>query len=144
MAKSLGTAKSNSTSNCYKARDKDRCFTIQSHYEMTGGRGAPEQRQKQIQHKLQQDLITLTTKASNPHHEPNKLLPWVVHTARWKTQSQLNIPSVLAFIDIRLLLARVLFFVHYLLARRPVDILWPLFDKDWSARTIIFPWSVSS
>ena len=36
------------------------------------------------------------------------------------------------------------FFVHYLLARRPVDILWPLFYKGWSARTIIFPWSVDS
>ena len=66
-------------------------------------------------------------------------IPWVVHTARWKMQSQLNIPSVLTFIDTRFFPARVLFFVHYLLARRPVDILWPLFDKGWSARTIIFP-----
>ena len=37
--------------------------------------------------------------------------------------SQLNIPSVLTFIDTRFLPARVLFFVHYLLAWRPVDIL---------------------
>ena len=47
--------------------------------------------------------------------------------------------SVLAFIDIRFFPARVLFFVHYLLAQRPVDILWLLFDKGWSDRTIIFP-----
>ena len=40
-----------------------------------------------------------------------------------KNESQLNVPSVLTFIDIRFLPARVLFFVHYLLARRPVDIL---------------------
>ena len=66
-------------------------------------------------------------------------IPWVVHTARWKMQSQLNIPSVLTFIDTRFLPARVLFFVHYLLAQRPVDIFWPLFDKGWSTRTIIFP-----
>ena len=32
----------------------------------------------------------------------------------------------------------VLFFVHHLLSRRPVDIPWPLFDKCWSAKTIIF------
>ena len=74
-SKSLGTAKSNSASNRYKARDKDLCFTIQTHYKMTDRKGAQDQRQKQIQHKLQQDLIKLTTKASNPHHEPNKLLP---------------------------------------------------------------------
>ena len=64
-------------------------------------------------------------------------IPWVIYTARWKMQSQLNIPSVITFINIRFLLVRVLFFVHHLLAWRPVDILWPLFDKGWSARTII-------
>ena len=52
--------------------------------------------------------------------------------------SQLNIPSVITFINIRFLLVRVLFSVHHLLYRRPVDIPWPLFDKCWSARTIIF------
>ena len=135
-SKSLGTAKSNSASNRYKARDKDLCFTIQTHYKVTDRKGAQDQRQKQIQHKLQQDLIKLTTKASNPHHEPNKLLLWVVCTARWRVCGRLGIPSVLTFIDIRFLPARVLFFIHYLLARRPVDILWPLFDKGWSARTI--------
>ena len=66
-------------------------------------------------------------------------IPWVIHTARWKMQSQLNIPSVITFIHIRFLPARVLFFVHHLLSQRPVDIPWPLFDKFWSARTIIFP-----
>ena len=64
-------------------------------------------------------------------------IPWVIHAARWKMQSQLNIPSVITFINIRFFPARVLLFVHYLLAQRPVDILWPLFDKGWSARTII-------
>ena len=73
--KSLGTVNTNSASNCYKARDKDLCFTIQTHYKMTDRKGAQDQRQKQIQHTLQQDLIKLTTKASNPHHELNKLLP---------------------------------------------------------------------
>ena len=50
-------------------------------------------------------------------------------------QSQLNIPSVITFIDIRFLPAKVLFSVHHLLFRRPVDIPWPPFDKGWSART---------
>ena len=50
-------------------------------------------------------------------------------------QSQLNIPSVLTFINIRFLLVRVLFSVHHLLLWRPVDIPWPPFDKGWSART---------
>ena len=62
-------------------------------------------------------------------------IPWFIHTARWKMQSQLNIPSVITFIDIRFLPAKVLFFVHHLLFRRPVDIPWPPFDKGWSART---------
>ena len=62
-------------------------------------------------------------------------IPWVIHTARWKMQSQVNIPSVITFIDIRFLPAKVLFFVHYLLFQRPVDISWPPFDKGWSART---------
>ena len=62
-------------------------------------------------------------------------IPWVVHTARWKMQSQLNIPSVITFIDIRFLPAKVLFSVHHLLFWRPVDIPWPPFDKSWSART---------
>ena len=44
---------------------------------MTDGKGAQDQRQKQIQHKVQQDLIKLATEASNPHHEPNKLLDQV-------------------------------------------------------------------
>ena len=70
------------------------------------------------------------------------LIPWVVRWAKWKMQSQLNIPSVLTFIDIRFLPARVLFFVHYLLAQRPLDILWPLFDKGWSPKTFTFPWNV--
>ena len=61
-------------------------------------------------------------------------IPWVIHTARWKMQSQLNIPSVITFIDIRFLPAKVLFSVHHLLFRRPVDIPWPPFDKGWSAR----------
>ena len=62
-------------------------------------------------------------------------IPWVIHTARWKMQSQLNIPSVITFIDIRFLPAKVLFSVHHLLFQRPVDIPWPPFDKGWSART---------
>ena len=62
------------------------------------------------------------------------LISWVVHTARWNMQSQLNIPSVLTFIDIRFLPAKVLFSVHQLLFQRPVDIPWPPFDKGWSAR----------
>ena len=62
-------------------------------------------------------------------------IPWVIHTARWKMQSQLNIPSVITFINIRFLPAKVLFSVHHLLFRRPVDIPWPPFDKGWSART---------
>ena len=62
-------------------------------------------------------------------------IPWVIHTARWKMQSQLNIPSVITFIDIRFLPAKVLFSVHHLLFRRPVDIPWPPFGKGWSART---------
>ena len=41
------------------------------------GRGAQDQRQEQIQHKVQQDLIKLATEASDPHHEPNKLLDQV-------------------------------------------------------------------
>ena len=62
-------------------------------------------------------------------------IPWVIHTARWKMQSQPNIPSVITFIDIRFLPAKVLFSTHHLLFQRPVDIPWPLFDKGWSART---------
>ena len=62
-------------------------------------------------------------------------IPWVIHTAGWKMQSQLNIPSVITCIDIRFLPAKVLFSVHHLLFRRPVDIPWSLFDKGWSART---------
>ena len=62
-------------------------------------------------------------------------IPWVIHTARWKIQSQLNIPSGITFIDIKFLPAKVLFSVHYLLFRRPVDIPWPPFDIGWSART---------
>ena len=62
-------------------------------------------------------------------------IPWVIHTARWKMQSQLNIPSGITFIDIRFLPAKVLFSVHHLLFWRPVDIPWPPFDKGWSART---------
>ena len=62
-------------------------------------------------------------------------IAWVIHTARWKMQSQLNIPSVITFIDIRFLPAKVLFSVHHLLFWRPVDIPWPPFDKGWSART---------
>ena len=50
---------------------------MQTHYGMTDGKGAQDQRQKQIQHKVQQDLIKLATEASNPHHEPNKLLDQV-------------------------------------------------------------------
>ena len=34
---------------------------------------------------------------------------------------------------------RVLCYVHYLLARRPVDILWPFSGKDWSTRKLVFP-----
>ena len=30
-------------------------------------------------------------------------IPWVIHWAKWKMQSQLNIPSVVAFIDTRFL-----------------------------------------
>ena len=52
---------------------------------------------------------------------------------------RVNIPSVITFINIRFLLVRVLFFVHHLLFWRLGDISWPLFDKCWSARTIIFP-----
>ena len=66
-------------------------------------------------------------------------IPWVIYTARWKMQSQLNIPSVTTLIDIRLLPVRVLFSVNHLLFRRPVEIPWPLLDKCWSVRTIIFP-----
>ena len=44
---------------------------------MTDGKGAQDQRQKQIQHKVQQDLIKLATEASDPQHEPNKLLDQV-------------------------------------------------------------------
>ena len=36
-------------------------------------------------------------------------IPWVIHTARWKMQSQLNTPSVITFIDIRVLPAKVFF-----------------------------------
>ena len=70
-AKSLGTAKSSSASNCHKAGGKDLCFTMLTHYGMTDGKGAQDQRQKQTQHKVQQDLIKLATEASDPHHEPN-------------------------------------------------------------------------
>ena len=62
-------------------------------------------------------------------------IPWVIHTARWKMQSQLNTLSVIIFINIRFLLVRVSFSVHHLLFWRPVDISWPPFDKGWSART---------
>ena len=62
-------------------------------------------------------------------------IPWVIHTARWKMQSQLNIPSVITSIDIRFLPAKVLFSVHHLLFWRPIDITWPPFDKGWSAWT---------
>ena len=51
-----------------------------THYGMTDGKGAQDQRQKQTQHKVQQDLIKLATEASDPHHEPNKL-PDQVHQA---------------------------------------------------------------
>ena len=44
---------------------------------MTDGKGAQDQRQEQIQHKVQQDLIKPATEASDPHHEPNKLLDQV-------------------------------------------------------------------
>lgn len=77
MAKSLGTAKSSSVSNCYKARGKDLCFTMQTYYGMTDRKGAQDRRQEQIQHEVQQDLIKLATEASGPHHEPNKLLDQV-------------------------------------------------------------------
>ena len=49
--------------------------------------------------------------------------------------SQLNIPSVITFIDMRFLPAKVLFSVHHLLFWRPIDITWPPFDKGWSAWT---------
>ena len=39
------------------------------------------------------------------------------------------------FHHIRFVPAKVLFSVHHLLFRRPVDIPWPPFDKGWSART---------
>ena len=61
-------------------------------------------------------------------------IPRVIHTARWKMQSQLNIPSALTPINIRFLPARVLFSAHHLLFQRPADIPWPPFDKGWSAR----------
>ena len=44
---------------------------------MTDGKGAQDQRQKQTQHKVQQDLIKLATEASDPHHKRNKLLDQV-------------------------------------------------------------------
>ena len=61
-------------------------------------------------------------------------IPWVVHWAKWKMQIQLNIPSVLTFIDTRFLPAyrfinKGLFFVHYLLARRPVTFYDPFLTK---------------
>ena len=62
-------------------------------------------------------------------------IPWVIHTARWKMQRQLNVPSGITFIDIRFLPAKVSFSVHHLPFWRPVDIPWPPFDKGWSART---------
>ena len=34
---------------------------------------------------------------------------------------------------------RVLCYVHYFLAQRPVDILWPFSDKGWSTRKLVFP-----
>ena len=30
-------------------------------------------------------------------------------------------------------------YAHYLLARRPIDILWPFSDKGWSTRKLVFP-----
>ena len=44
---------------------------------MTDGKGAQDRRREQIQHGVQQDLIKLATEASDPHHEPNKLLDQV-------------------------------------------------------------------
>ena len=44
MARSLGTAKSSSVSNCYKPRGKDLCFTMQTHYGVTDRKGTQDQR----------------------------------------------------------------------------------------------------
>ena len=44
---------------------------------MTDRKGAQDQRREQIHHKVQHDLIKLTTEASDPHHEPKKLLDQV-------------------------------------------------------------------
>ena len=65
-------------------------------------------------------------------------------------QSQLKYSSSFALIETRIFFAYLSHkqgsYIVYIIfwPWRPVDILWPFFDKGWSTRKLIFPWSVFS
>ena len=78
-------------------------------------------------------------------------IPWLVHRGKWKMQGHAESAQTLQqFCPYR----NQDFFLHtfpinnvvYIIfwPWRPVDILWPSFDKGCSTRKFIFPWSVFS
>ena len=76
---------------------------------------------------------------------------WLVHRGKWKMQSHTESAQTL---HLFCLYWNQDFFLHtfpinnvvYIIfwPWRPVDILWPFFDKGCSTRKLIFPWSVFS
>ena len=78
-------------------------------------------------------------------------IPWLVYRGKWKMQSHAESAQTL---HLFCLYRNQDFFLHtfpinnvvYIIfwPWRPVDILWPSFDKGCSTRKLIFPWSVFS
>ena len=78
-------------------------------------------------------------------------IPWLVHRGKWKMQSHTESAQTL---HLFCLYQNQDFFLHtfpinnivYIVfwPWRPVNILWPSFDKGCSTRKLIFPWNVFS
>ena len=78
-------------------------------------------------------------------------IPWLVHRGKWKMQSHAESAQTL---HLFCLYRNQDFFLHtfpinnvvYIIfwPRRPVNILWPSFDKGCSTRKLIFPWNIFS
>ena len=72
-----------------------------------------------------------------------------LYTEQSEKCSQLNIPSVLTFINTRFLPAYRFINKGLIFCTLSSDLeacwhLWPHFDKDWSAKPLTFPWNVFS
>ena len=78
-------------------------------------------------------------------------IPWLVHRGKWKMQGMQNQPkhsSSFALIKTQDFFLQtfpintVVYIIFW--PWRPVNILWPSFDKGCSTRKLIFPWNVFS